>query len=478
MTQTNGNVDQKLKNALSSKYEIIREVGSGGMAVVYEAVQKTLDRTVALKVVHQNFVHDREFIQRFIKEARVAASLNHPNVITIHDVDSIDQFHYMTMEYLDGEPLSERIRSRGQLGINETLKIVLNVAKALNYLHKKGYIHRDVKSSNIFVTKDNRAVLMDFGIVFTSESMLSQPGTVLGTPEFMSPEQANGKELSGRSDLYSLGVIMYECLTAKMPFRTDNPLTTVYKVINEAPRPLTDFNEKIPEWLNSQVLNLLSKNPDDRVQTGKDLAVNLVNKEVVPYNFDGLAVTTETVSAKAPDGRTMKLGQTTRAGGDHTIISVPESGGSTRTTSVNRLIYMIAVLFAISAGTSIFLLEVPDETPTRNTIEQITASDPADEGQVYKKVQQHPFFPGGKESMTTYLKERIDESGSNFEQGTVYIRVVIGINGEILEPKVLKGINSGQNDLALSIVQSMPSFIPGRNEGSRVKVEMVVPVIF
>ncbi|MFT5570602.1 MAG: serine/threonine protein kinase, partial [Cyclobacteriaceae bacterium] len=235
MAQEKSNIDIKVQKALQKKYEIDGLVGTGGMAVVYKAVQKTLDRTVAIKVVHQNFVHDKEFIDRFIKEARVAASLNHPNIITIHDVDSVDDVHYMTMEYLDGESLSSKIRRKGTLGATETLKIVLPIAKALNYLHKQGFIHRDVKSSNIYVSNDGRPVLMDFGIVFSGESMLSQPGTVLGTPEFMSPEQANGQELSGKSDLYSLGVIMYECLTAQMPFRTDNPLTTVYKVINEAP---------------------------------------------------------------------------------------------------------------------------------------------------------------------------------------------------------------------------------------------------
>ncbi|MFT7020531.1 MAG: serine/threonine protein kinase, partial [Cyclobacteriaceae bacterium] len=308
MAQEKSNIDIKVQKALQKKYEIDGLVGTGGMAVVYKAVQKTLDRTVAIKVVHQNFVHDKEFIDRFIKEARVAASLNHPNIITIHDVDSVDDVHYMTMEYLDGESLSSKIRRKGTLGATETLKIVLPIAKALNYLHKQGFIHRDVKSSNIYVSNDGRPVLMDFGIVFSGESMLSQPGTVLGTPEFMSPEQANGQELSGKSDLYSLGVIMYECLTAQMPFRTDNPLTTVYKVINEAPRPLSSINPTIPEWLNSQVMNLLSKNPEDRVSSGREFAVNLLKKEVVPYNFEGLAVTTYDPPKAKTDDRTRMMG--------------------------------------------------------------------------------------------------------------------------------------------------------------------------
>ena len=470
-------VDIKLKKALSAKYEIIREVGSGGMAVVYQAVQKTLDRTVALKVVHQNFVHDREFIQRFIKEARVAASLNHPNIITIHDVDSIDQYHYMTMEYLEGEPLSERIRKKGKLGIAETLKIVLNVAKALHYLHRKGYIHRDVKSSNIFVTNDNRAVLMDFGIVFTSESMLSQPGTVLGTPEFMSPEQANGNELSGKSDLYSLGVIMYECLTAQMPFRTDNPLTTVYKVINEAPKPVSELNDKVPEWLNSQILNLLSKNPDDRIGSGKDLAMNIINKTVVPYSFEGLKVTTETINTAPVQGHTMKIGKST-SGGDHTIISKP-SGTNISSEKINvKVLLVLAMLFMLVAIASLFLIEIPDSRVDIGTNLTIDQSDLIGEDGVFRAVQQYPFYPGGKEAFQLYVQEQIKNSSLTFSSGTVYISAVIGINGEIVDANIIKGLGPLENDFALKIIRNVSDFVPGKKDGASVKVETVLKVDF
>ncbi|MBN1187432.1 MAG: serine/threonine protein kinase, partial [Bacteroidales bacterium] len=209
-----------IRQALADKYEIQSVIGRGGMATVYKAVQNSLNRLVALKVIHQNLIHDEEFVGRFLREAQICGQLKHQNIVTVYDFGSIGSVHYMSMEYLEGETLREKIKSRGILGVDETVSYMHTIAQALGYIHQKGIVHRDVKSSNIFITNEGRPVLMDFGIVYSKGiESLSQYGAVLGTPEYMSPEQADGRiKADGRSDIYSLGVIMFECLTGRLPF--------------------------------------------------------------------------------------------------------------------------------------------------------------------------------------------------------------------------------------------------------------------
>lgn len=197
-----------VKLAISGKYELLERVGEGGMAVVYKAKQINLDRIVALKVIHQNLIHDKEFLDRFHREARIAASLNHPNIVTIHDEGIENGVHFIAMEYLEGTNLHSLIKRKGRLGEDETIRIAISMAEALDYAHKKGIVHRDIKSANIILTNEGRIVLTDFGIArAVSGTKSSLSGSVIGTPEYMSPEQADGKPLDHRSDLYSLGYI-------------------------------------------------------------------------------------------------------------------------------------------------------------------------------------------------------------------------------------------------------------------------------
>jgi len=268
--------ETQVKLALASKYEIIEEIGRGGMASVYKAVQKNLNRTVALKVIHQNLIHDKEFLERFHREAQLAASLNHHNIVTIHDEGQENGVHYISMEYLDGEDLHHIIRRKGKLGLEETINIITPIAEALDYAHSKCVIHRDIKSSNIIITTKGKPVLTDFGIAHAATgTKLTQTGTIIGTPEYMSPEQAEGKEVDARSDLYSLGVVMYECLTGRVPFRGDNPITVIRKIIDEKPTEVKEIDQEIPDWLNNIETKLLSKNKTERYITGKELSESL-----------------------------------------------------------------------------------------------------------------------------------------------------------------------------------------------------------
>ena len=262
-----------VKQALVTRYELQEEIGKGGMATVYKAIQKNLQRPVALKVIHQNLIHDSEFVARFHREAQVCASLQHHNIVTVYDEGELNGVHFMAMELLNGYDLHQLIHRQGKLSVEQTLKWVTPIAEALSYAHHKGIIHRDIKSSNILITQSGRSVLMDFGIAHAaSGTKLTQTGMVIGTPEYMSPEQAEGKSIDHRTDIYSLGIVLYECLTGKVPFKADNPLSIIMKVVNEAPVPPIEYNNQIPAWLNRTILQCLAKSPEERFADAEALA--------------------------------------------------------------------------------------------------------------------------------------------------------------------------------------------------------------
>lgn len=265
--------DSQVALSLAEKFHVTELIGKGGMANVYKAIQKNLGRVVALKVIHQNLVHDAEFVNRFHKEAQMSASLNHRNIVMIFDEGILNGVHFMSMEYLEGMDLHRLIKERGRLTADDTRRIIAPIAEALDYASKRGLIHRDVKSANIFITNEGRPVLTDFGIAHASAgTKLTQDGSIIGTPEYMSPEQAEGKKVDGRSDLFSLGIVMYECLTGSVPFKGDNPLSTIHSLIYNNPPTVSQVNISSPKWLSSLVMSTLEKSPVKRVQTGEELA--------------------------------------------------------------------------------------------------------------------------------------------------------------------------------------------------------------
>jgi len=268
-----------LRLALSSKYEIMEEIGRGGMAVVYKAIQKNLERVVALKALPPTLIHDKAFLERFHREARSAAKLSHPNIIIVHDEGIEGEIHYIAMEYLMGIDLNRLIQEQGKLSADDAVEYIAPIASALEYAHSHGLVHRDVKSSNIFIAEPRRPVLTDFGIAHAaSGTRLTMDGTILGTPDFMSPEQAAGREVDGRSDIYGLGVVLYHTLTGRLPFHSDSPLTTIYKLVNENCIPIHQL-VSVPEWLESVVARCMEKDPTRRIQTGGELAQLLRSRQ-------------------------------------------------------------------------------------------------------------------------------------------------------------------------------------------------------
>ena len=258
------------------KYAIIEEIGRGGFAVVYKALDTALNRTVTLKVLAPHLHWDPTFIARFRQEAHVVASLKHPNMAIIHDIDEVEGRLYIAMEYLPGRPLSQIIEEQGASSLEDVISILRQVASALEYAHEQGLVHRDVKPSNIIVADDGHVTLTDFGLVKALESSgLTSKDKVAGTPEYMSPEQAESKPVDGRSDLYSLGIVAYEMLTGRVPFKGDSTPSTLYAQVHTPPPLLRDFVPDLPAEVERAINKMLAKTPDDRDQTAGELIAGL-----------------------------------------------------------------------------------------------------------------------------------------------------------------------------------------------------------
>jgi serine/threonine protein kinase len=264
-----------LRGRSVGQYEVLGEIGRGGMAVVYRAWQASLERQVALKVLPEYFLHDSEFLARFQREAKAAAALSHPNIVTIHDVGEQAGLHYIAMEYLEGGSLQDRL-GRQPLALDETQRILAQIGSALDSAHSRGLIHRDIKPSNILFTADGRPKVADFGIARPSdEAQLTRTGVLMGTPEFMAPEQAEGRAVDHRADLYALGVVLYQMLTGRVPFRRTTPHATLHAVIYEPPLSPRKANPALSRRIEGVVLKALAKRPEERYQRGAEMSAAL-----------------------------------------------------------------------------------------------------------------------------------------------------------------------------------------------------------
>jgi predicted Ser/Thr protein kinase len=258
------------------RYEITGELGRGAMGVVYKAMDPTIGRTVALKTMRLD-VHGldaQEMVRRFQNEARAAGVLNHPNIVTIYDAGEQDGIFYIAMEFIEGTTLHELLAEKRVLPAEEVIGLTRQICRGLDYAHSNGIVHRDVKPANIMITPNGTVKIMDFGIA-KSGGQVTNTGQVLGTPNYMAPEQVKGRPLDGRSDLFSLGVILYEMLTGEKPFVGQNVTTIIYKIVNETPITPRDLDVTVHPGLSAIVTKALAKAPDDRYQTGAELVRDL-----------------------------------------------------------------------------------------------------------------------------------------------------------------------------------------------------------
>jgi serine/threonine-protein kinase len=289
------------------RYEVLGELGQGAMGVVYKARDPLIDRVVAIKTINLGLALDEkeEYEGRFYQEAKAAGRLSHPNIVTIYDVGKSGDVAYIAMELLEGRELRDIMNDRGLLPVDQVLDIVAQVALGLSYAHENGIVHRDVKPSNIMLVRDGHAKITDFGIArMTSSAVRTQTGMVLGSPKYMSPEQVMGKEIDQRSDIFSLGVMLYEMLTGQAPFDGENVNAIMYQTLNAIPVPPNSLNPLVPEMVNFIVAKALTKGLEDRYQNAKDLAVDLRTcRDTLPHSGQQIDVSRRPagVEKKLPD---------------------------------------------------------------------------------------------------------------------------------------------------------------------------------
>lgn len=274
----NGNVLAKIMISQLGRYEVIGELGQGAMGVVYKARDPLIDREVAIKTINLSLAMEErdEYEARFYQEAKAAGRLSHPNIVTIYDVGRSEDIAYIAMEYLHGRELRDILNETKLLPISEVLAIVIQVAQGLAYAHEHDIVHRDIKPSNVMIVRDGHAKITDFGIArMASAAVRTQTGMVLGSPKYMSPEQVLGREIDRRSDIFSLGVMLYEMLTGQVPFIGENVNAIMYQTLNSIPAAPSSVNPAVPEMLDYILAKALAKDMDARYQNARDLADDL-----------------------------------------------------------------------------------------------------------------------------------------------------------------------------------------------------------
>ena len=291
---------------LGNRYEILRKIGDGGMAFVYQARDKLLNRIVAVKVLRPEFVDDQEFLVKFKREAEAVASLSHPNIVNVYDVGEDGKVHYIVMEYVDGQNLKEIIQDEGRLEEYTALDIAKQIARALSAAHRNGIIHRDIKPHNILISKDGRQVkVADFGIAkAVSSSTMTNMGSVLGSVHYISPEQAKGKHLTSNADLYSLGIVLYEMIIGRVPFSGDSPISIALKHINEDIAFTEEDKINIPNSVRTIISKMTQKEPANRYQTAEELIedIEFVERNIdLPYIKDYNNFATTDVDRRDPE---------------------------------------------------------------------------------------------------------------------------------------------------------------------------------
>ncbi|MDQ3895058.1 MAG: Stk1 family PASTA domain-containing Ser/Thr kinase [Actinomycetota bacterium] len=283
-------VDTMINTLVDGRYRVLRKLGTGGMANVYLAEDQELGRRVAIKVLDDRHASDEQFVERFRREAKNAAGLSHPNIVSIYDRGQTDGTYYIAMEYLEGPTLKELIR-QGTPSIRTAIGYTREILAALRVAHRRGLVHRDIKPHNVLVDAEGRLKVTDFGIARSGPSQMTEAGSIIGTAQYLSPEQARGAPVDQRSDLYSLGVLLYELLTGTVPFTGATPLEIAMKHLSQAPEPPSHRRHDVPPDLDKVVLRALAKNPNDRYQTAGEMDVDLSRIE------RGLAVSDETTEA-------------------------------------------------------------------------------------------------------------------------------------------------------------------------------------
>ncbi|HZD86401.1 MAG TPA: Stk1 family PASTA domain-containing Ser/Thr kinase [Gaiellaceae bacterium] len=267
--------DSLIDTLFDGRYRIVRKLGAGGMADVYLAEDQELGRRIAIKILNDRHANDDQFIERFRREAKNAAALNHPNIVSIYDRGEAEDTYYIAMEYLDGRSLKELIVGHGPAPPKVAVEYARQILSALRFAHRHGIVHRDIKPHNVLVDREGRVKVTDFGIARAGTSQMTEAGSIVGTAQYLSPEQARGGDVDPRSDLYSLGVVLYELLTGETPFEGDTPVEIAMKHLSKAPEPPSSLRPGLPRELDMVVMRALAKDPEDRYQSADEMEADL-----------------------------------------------------------------------------------------------------------------------------------------------------------------------------------------------------------
>ena len=319
------------------RFEVVSTLGQGAMGTVYKAVDPLIERTVAIKTINLNLSNEEraEFEERFYREAKSAGRLNHTNIVTIYDVGETGDIAYIAMEYLEGESLREMLDSGVVLPVDMIVKIASRIASALNYAHENHVVHRDIKPANIMITANRNVKIMDFGIAQIPSGSRTQLGTVLGSPKYMAPEQVAGQATDGKTDIFALGVVLYEMLTGTTPFNGDNLSAIMYKILNDEPAAPSTLNPRVPPVFDRIVGRALAKRPEDRYQSAREFARDLRNQDAIPQealsrSSENVQSTRKAVANKTPSDPQEATVFLAPNKARETIASLPVKNGGSR----------------------------------------------------------------------------------------------------------------------------------------------------
>jgi eukaryotic-like serine/threonine-protein kinase len=354
---------------IDGRYRVLSRLGSGGMAEVYLAEDQLLGRQVAVKVLHQHFAEDQEFVERFKREASSAAGLSHPNIVGIFDRGEWNGTYYIAMEYVAGRSLKTIVREEGAMDPAAAIEIVVQILRGARFAHKRGVVHRDLKPHNVILDEEGRARVTDFGIARAGASDMTLTGSIMGTAQYLSPEQAQGYAVTASSDLYSVGVILYELLTGTVPFDGDSPVAIAFKQVSAEPGPPSELRPGLPASLDAVVLRALAKDPSARYADADELIAALERERATLPAFSGAPHATAIVGAAPP-----QAGRLPPAGGALLMAPVAPYREDPATPPERRrralIITLIAALIAALAVLALLLFPAAENVTVPGVVGQ------------------------------------------------------------------------------------------------------------
>ncbi len=445
------------KIILDNRYEIIQQIGVGGMAKVYKAKDRLLDRFVAIKVLKEQYAEDDEFLKKFNNEAQSAAKLNHINIVNVYDIGQDlyegKKIYYIVMEYVEGETLKDLIDSEGQLSNHDIIDYSVQIAQALKSAHNSGIIHRDIKPQNILIDKYGLAKVTDFGIArVSSNATITYTSSILGTVHYISPEQAKGKIVDEKSDLYSLGAVMYEMATGKVPFDADNSVGIAVMHIQDKAKPAKDLNPNLSDHLNYIIMKLLEKEPANRFLNASDLIDSLENPQVNDY--DKSMEETAKIPIVVPNKEQKKKKAEKKAKKkEEEAVYVSPTDGETPSTKKDKPIKLwpLALLALILVGAVYYFLSRPTDTqieiPTVINLTQEKAVKELEKRGLKANIlrtEESDEYDKGK------VMKQDPEANTKVDKGTI-VNLVISAGREVAVPD-LSGLTVAEAEEALKDV--------------------------